>query len=137
MPRTTCCAPIARATCMGRLVRALESGSIGPRSSGPQSLISSCARKPARISLGGCGMGKRLRGKRALIYGGGTGIGLACAEAMAAEGALVFVSSRREQVLKEAVAKLAGRGKADFAPGDATSAADVQRVTAAAAKSMG
>ncbi len=82
-------------------------------------------------------MGERLKGKHALIYGGGTGIGFACAEATTGEGASVFISSRRERVLREAAAKLTNRGKADFVPSDATSAADVQRVTAAAATSMG
>ncbi|HEX6120303.1 MAG TPA: SDR family NAD(P)-dependent oxidoreductase, partial [Dongiaceae bacterium] len=48
-------------------------------------------------------MGNRLAGKKALIYGGGTGIGLACADAMVREGASVFISSRREQVLRDAV----------------------------------
>ena len=65
-------------------------------------------------------MGNRLAGKRALIYGGGTGIGLACAEAMAREGAAVFLSGRREQVLREAAERLKALGKTGFAPGDAT-----------------
>jgi NAD(P)-dependent dehydrogenase (short-subunit alcohol dehydrogenase family) len=78
----------------------------------------------------------RLAGKKALIYGGGTGIGLACAGAMAREGAAVFISGRREGVLREAVEGLKPHGKAGFAPGDATIAADVQRVTAAAVKFM-
>ena len=47
-------------------------------------------------------MSNRLAGKKALIYGGGTGIGLACAEAMAREGAAVFISGRREGVLRDA-----------------------------------
>ena len=81
-------------------------------------------------------MGTRLSGKRALIYGGGTGIGLACAEAMAREGAAVFISGRREQVLRDAVEGLRKHGKADFAAGDATIVADVQRVTKAAAQFM-
>jgi len=82
-------------------------------------------------------MAGRLRGKRALIYGGGTGIGFACAEAMAREGAAVFISSRREEVLRQAVAKLATHGPADHAAGDATDAGDVERVTEAAADFMG
>ena len=82
-------------------------------------------------------MGSRLAGKKALIYGGGTGIGLACAAALAQEGAAVFLSGRRETVLREAVLGLKPHGKADFAAGDATIAADVQRVTAAAARFMG
>lgn len=79
----------------------------------------------------------RLSGKRALVYGGGTGIGLACAEAMAAEGAKVWISSRRENVLKEATAQLSKIGEAGYMAGDATSVDDVKRVTAAAAQAMG
>ena len=38
-----------------------------------------------------------LVGKRALIYGGATGIGFGCAEALAREGAQVFLSGRRTE----------------------------------------
>jgi NAD(P)-dependent dehydrogenase (short-subunit alcohol dehydrogenase family) len=79
----------------------------------------------------------RLAGKKALVYGGGTGIGLACAEAMVREGAAVFLSGRRDGVLREAVEGLKVHGKAGFCPGDATVADDVQRVTAAAVQCMG
>jgi NAD(P)-dependent dehydrogenase (short-subunit alcohol dehydrogenase family) len=82
-------------------------------------------------------VGNRLAGKKALIYGGGTGIGLACADAMAREGASVFISSRREQVLRDAVQGLKAHGRASYAAGDATIAADVQRVTGEAARFMG
>lgn len=82
-------------------------------------------------------MGNRLAGKKALIYGGGTGIGLACADAMAREGAAVFISSRREQVLRDAVQGLKAHGRAGYAAGDATIAVDVQRVTGEAARFMG
>jgi NAD(P)-dependent dehydrogenase (short-subunit alcohol dehydrogenase family) len=82
-------------------------------------------------------MSKHAQGKRSLIYGGGTGIGLACAEALARAGSAVFISGRREAVLKEATAGLAKIAKAAYAAGDATSVADVQRVTAAAADFMG
>ena len=78
----------------------------------------------------------RLQGKKALIYGGGTGIGLACAEAMAREGAAIFISGRREAVLRDAVQDLKRHGKVDCAAGDATVAADVQRVTDAAVRFM-
>ena len=81
-------------------------------------------------------MAGRVVGKKCLIYGGGTGIGLACATALAKEGAAVFVSGRREEVLKTAVAALAKFCKAGYAAGDATSSSDVQRVTAAAAAFM-
>jgi NAD(P)-dependent dehydrogenase (short-subunit alcohol dehydrogenase family) len=79
----------------------------------------------------------RLGGKRALVYGGGTGIGLACAEAMAREGAKVFISSRREGVLKEAAEQLSKLGQAGFEAGDATSVEDIKRVTASAVRAMG
>jgi NAD(P)-dependent dehydrogenase (short-subunit alcohol dehydrogenase family) len=82
-------------------------------------------------------MSGRVAGKKALLFGGGTGIGLACAQALAKEGAAVFISSRRETVLKEAASGLGNFGRAGYAVGDATSAADVQRVTAAAAAFMG
>lgn len=82
-------------------------------------------------------MADRLKGKRALVYGGGTGIGYACAEAFVREGAAVFISSRREGRLTEAVARLSQAGKAGYAAGDATLPADVARVTAAAVEFMG
>ena len=82
-------------------------------------------------------MGDRVKGKKCLIYGGGTGIGFACAEALAGEGAAVFISGRREAVLKTASVQIAKLGKSGHAAGDATSVADVQRITANAADFMG
>lgn len=82
-------------------------------------------------------MSERLAGKRALIYGGGTGIGFACAAAMARAGAQVFISSRREARLATAVDELSRLGRAGYAAGDATVPADVERVTAAAVDFMG
>lgn len=82
-------------------------------------------------------MAGRLAGKKALIYGGGTGIGFACAEAMLREGAAVFLSGRREAVLRDAAEHLAAHGAVHFAAGDATVTADVQQVTEAAADRMG
>lgn len=78
----------------------------------------------------------RLAGKRALIFGGGTGIGLGCAEALVREGAAVFISGRRNNVLAEAAARL-GHDRAGYAAGDASVAEDVQRVSALAAGHMG
>lgn len=40
-----------------------------------------------------------LNGKHALITGGGTGIGLAIARDLAAQGALVTITGRRQEVL--------------------------------------
>jgi NADP-dependent 3-hydroxy acid dehydrogenase YdfG len=48
----------------------------------------------------------RLEGKIALITGGGTGIGLATAQALADEGAQVVVTGRRAAVLEEACASI-------------------------------
>lgn len=55
-------------------------------------------------------MASYLEGRRALVTGGGTGIGLACAAALAAAGAHVTVFGRREAPLRAAVA--AGRAHA-------------------------
>ena len=79
----------------------------------------------------------RVAGKRCLVYGGGTGIGLACAGALLREGGSVLISGRREAVLQQARADLASLGQVGLEAGDATSAADVQRVTGAAVEFMG
>ena len=78
----------------------------------------------------------RLRGKRALVYGGGTGLGFACAAAMAEEGATIFLSGRRREKLAAAIERLPKGAKAGFEPGDATLEADVQRVTQDLAHSL-
>jgi NAD(P)-dependent dehydrogenase (short-subunit alcohol dehydrogenase family) len=49
-----------------------------------------------------------LQGKRVLITGGSSGIGLATAEAMVAAGARVFITGRRPQTLADAAAQLGG-----------------------------
>jgi NAD(P)-dependent dehydrogenase (short-subunit alcohol dehydrogenase family) len=72
-----------------------------------------------------------------LIYGGGTGLGYSCAECMAREGAIVFVAGRREDRLRQAVAKLSEIGRAGYAAGDATTEADVRRITGDAVAFMG
>lgn len=50
----------------------------------------------------------RFTGKTALITGGGTGIGAACALALAAEGCRVAISGRRADKLKETAARHKG-----------------------------
>jgi NAD(P)-dependent dehydrogenase (short-subunit alcohol dehydrogenase family) len=82
-------------------------------------------------------MAGRLSGKRAVVFGGGTGIGLACARAMAREGAAVFLTGRREHVLKEAAAGIAPFGKVSYHAGDATVAKDVEEAAARAATFLG
>ena len=82
-------------------------------------------------------MADRLSGKKCLVYGGGTGIGLACAEAFLRYGAAVFISGRREAVLKEAVAGLSRLGSVGLEAGDASIVSDVEHVTAKAAAFLG
>ncbi|APY90366.1 short-chain dehydrogenase [Streptomyces alfalfae] len=68
-----------------------------------------------------------LEGKTAVVTGGGTrGIGRATAARLAAEGAHVFITGRREAELKEAVESV---GTAVTAvPGDITDPADLDRL---------
>ena len=50
----------------------------------------------------------KLDGKTAVVVGGGTGIGLGCARALAESGCQVVIAGRREHVLKQAVEQSAG-----------------------------
>ena len=52
-----------------------------------------------------------LQGKRALITGGSSGIGLAIAEAMLAKGAEVAITGRRPDLLAESVRQLRQGGR--------------------------
>jgi len=81
-------------------------------------------------------MGERMAGRRALVWGGGTGLGFACAEAMAAEGARVFLTGRRADKLADACARLP-EACAAVATGDITREEDVVRVTRAAQDFLG
>ncbi len=51
-----------------------------------------------------------LQGKRALVTGGGTGLGKAMAGRFVELGATVYICGRREEVLREAVAELSNAG---------------------------
>jgi NAD(P)-dependent dehydrogenase (short-subunit alcohol dehydrogenase family) len=64
-----------------------------------------------------------LTGKVALVTGGGTGIGAACARRFAQEGAQVAVMGRRREPLDGVAAEIGGLA----VPGDASSADDVRR----------
>ena len=52
------------------------------------------------------GKGRSGEGKIALVTGGGTGIGYGIAEALAAEGYVVFISGRRHEVLERAAEEI-------------------------------
>src|SRR5258708_10917033 len=60
-----------------------------------------------------------LQGKRALITGGSSGIGLAIAEAMLAKGAHIVITGRRPDVLSSAAERLRAVGwQVDFVAAD-------------------
>ncbi|PWW61908.1 SDR family oxidoreductase [Actinokineospora spheciospongiae] len=67
----------------------------------------------------------QLEGKTAVVTGGSSGIGLAAAVRLAAEGAHVFVTGRREGELDAAVEAI---GSATAVPGDISDPADLDRL---------
>jgi 7-alpha-hydroxysteroid dehydrogenase len=82
-----------------------------------------------------------LEGMAALVTGGGTGIGTACAARLAADGAAVTICGRRQEVLEEAAGKIsagAGHGgSVQIITGDVTSEEDVQKIVARALEPSG
>jgi len=69
----------------------------------------------------------KLKGKAALITGGGTGIGTAIAERFVVEGAKICISGRRQEVLDK-VARSLPAGTVATCPGDVTKYEDVERM---------
>jgi NAD(P)-dependent dehydrogenase (short-subunit alcohol dehydrogenase family) len=67
----------------------------------------------------------QFEGKTAVVTGGGTGIGLATAVRLAAEGAHVFISGRRQAELDAAVKMI---GSATAVPGSISDPADLDRL---------
>jgi len=75
----------------------------------------------------------RLDGKRALVTGGGRGIGLAAASALAAAGAHVTLAARTKQEIEDAAAAISARGEqAEALSLDVTDIDAVRRAVAAA-----
>ena len=80
----------------------------------------------------------RLEGKVAVVTGGANGIGRACCERFAAEGADVVVADVREEAGKDVVAAVEAAGRrAVFVPFDATSPDDNEAVAQAAVDELG
>ncbi|MEV7425733.1 SDR family oxidoreductase [Streptomyces sp. NPDC091212] len=69
----------------------------------------------------------QLEGKTAVVTGGGTGIGLATAVRLAAEGAHVFITGRRRTELDAAVETIGAAGATAVA-GDISNLADLDRL---------
>jgi 3-oxoacyl-[acyl-carrier protein] reductase len=74
-----------------------------------------------------------LRGRTAIVCGASAGIGLGCAEALAAEGANVVMLARGAEALEREAARLGALAVA----GDVTSPADLERVVGTAVQAHG
>lgn len=79
----------------------------------------------------------RLAGKTAVVTGGGTGIGLAIAAALAREGCRVAIGGRREDTLREAAARYPGPPPLAYHALDVTQLESVQAFFAWARKTLG
>jgi len=75
-----------------------------------------------------------LAGRRALVTAASRGLGRACAEALAAEGAAVFVASRDEAALRDLDAAIGGAGHRAT---DVSVASEVEALVAAAVEALG
>ncbi len=79
----------------------------------------------------------RLRGKTAVVTGGGTGIGLGIAVALAAEGCRVAIAGRRAEVLQKALAAHHGPTPMVAHPVDVSDRASVERLLQWATQNLG
>lgn len=64
----------------------------------------------------------------AVVTGGGTGIGLMCTQALAANGATVYITGRRKEALDKVVEEYSQGGKIIALPGDITSKEECLRL---------
>lgn len=82
-----------------------------------------------------------LQGYAVLVTGGGTGIGMACAAQLAADGAAVTISGRREEVLAQAAEKIGAvadnGGSVQIVAGDVTDEASVEAMVSKAREPTG
>lgn len=78
-----------------------------------------------------------LAGKNILITGGGSGIGAACAVAVAELGAKVGISGRREERLKEAAGRFSGEPAIQYCVADVGDRDSVAKLFAWAAEHLG
>lgn len=83
-------------------------------------------------------MNGTLSGRRAIVVGGGSGIGLACARRLALDGAAVTIAGRTEDKLRAAAAALAAEGcSVTHVACDALDGPAVELAVAAAADEAG
>jgi 3-oxoacyl-[acyl-carrier protein] reductase len=75
-----------------------------------------------------------LKGRRALVTAASRGLGRACAEALAAEGADVYIASRDEPSIKSAAEGMGARG---WMAADVSRGADVTRLVDTALQTLG
>ena len=78
-----------------------------------------------------------LSGRVYVVTGGSRGLGFACAENLAAEGAHVVVAARDKQALDEAVARLGGTGAVVGLQADLADPGSAERLIAAAVARFG
>ena len=71
-----------------------------------------------------------LKDKTALVTGGGSGIGLGIATALARQGCRVAITGRSEERLQTAAAGFDGRPPLVYRPCDVSQRSDVQRLFA-------